>query len=110
MPSFKRVLLFFSIGMFLFAGLLFTSSTSVASPAFANGCNSVAKGSWSNNCQISEGNMSFFPTTFAGVECFQRAKHIVADGILSPLTWEALQNTLICTLINNVTEGCHLPA
>jgi len=60
MSKWKRFLLLGSLGLTLLAGLLFTSATSGFRPAFANGCNSTATGSWSNNCQTSEGNISLF--------------------------------------------------
>jgi hypothetical protein len=65
----KRFLLG-SIGVSLLACLLFTTHTTVPSIAHANGCNTVAEGyhtkfsnswpDWSNNCTVSEGNISNF--------------------------------------------------
>lgn len=133
MSSFKHLLLLFSIGMLLLAGLLFTSTTSGSRTAFASGCNSLAQGSWSNNCQTSMGNISNFVVaiqtvitfsntgcttqgidghfgshTFSGVECFQNAEHIHVDGLVGPITWGKLQSTLICTQTNQIID-CHLP-
>lgn len=69
MSSFKRFLLLGSIGVFVLTGLMFTSNTKV-STAHANGCNTVAEGyntkfsnswpAWSNNCTVSQGNISNF--------------------------------------------------
>ena len=134
MFTWKRFLLLGSLSLTLLTGLLFTASTSGSHAVFASGCNSVAKGSWSNNCQTSEGNISTFvvaiqtvitysgtgcttngidgsfgSNTLAGVECFQHAKGISVDGIVGPITWGKLQNTLICSRLNNFTVGCHLP-
>jgi hypothetical protein len=60
MSTWKRFLLLGSLSLTLLAGLIFTSTTSGFHPAFANGCNSTTTGSWSNNCQTSEGNISLF--------------------------------------------------
>jgi hypothetical protein len=60
MSNRKRFLLLGILSLTLLAGLLFTSATSEFRPAFANGCNSTATGSWSNNCQTSEPNISLF--------------------------------------------------
>jgi hypothetical protein len=71
MSNWKRFLLLGSIGVFLLAGLMFTSHTRVSSTAFANGCHTVATGrggpplytpTWSNNCTVSQGNISNFVT------------------------------------------------
>jgi peptidoglycan hydrolase-like protein with peptidoglycan-binding domain len=131
MSSFKRFLLG-SIGVFLLAGLMFASHTKVSGTAFASGCNSVATHSWSNNCTVSEGNISGFvyvfqltldifagiphspcptsisidgnfgPQTFSAVECFQRAKGLSVDGIVGPQTWGALYNTLFANQGNPI--------
>lgn len=114
----KRFLLLGSIGVFLLAGLMLTFNTRVSSTAFASGCNTVATGSWSNNCTISEGNISnmvytiqqlidetghcvpitvdgdFGPNTFNAVKCFQAFKNLAPDGIVGPLTWGALRGLL----------------
>lgn len=118
MSSFKRFLLLGSIGVVLLAGLMFASNTKGSSTAFASGCNSVATHSWSNNCQISEGNISnmvyaiqqlidetgrcvpitvdgdFGPNTFNTVKCFQSYKKLSVDGIVGPQTWGTLQGLL----------------
>ena len=119
MTSLKRFLFLLSISVFLLAGLILTSSTKVSSTAFASGCNSVATGSWSNNCTVSEGNISNFvyaiqtaiddssgnncfasvdgnfgSSTFTAVKCFQTAKGISPDGIVGPVTWGKLQDVL----------------
>jgi hypothetical protein len=88
--------------------------------ASANSCNTIATGSWSNNCTVSQGNAShmvevvqmivqaqeicapdirnvdgrFGPMTFLGVECFQSFFHLHRDGIVGPQTWGALQHAL----------------
>jgi peptidoglycan hydrolase-like protein with peptidoglycan-binding domain len=117
MSYFKRFLLLGSLGVVLLAGLMFTSYTNVGT-AHASGCNNPATYSWSNNCQISEGNISnyvyaiqntiyethlcgtltvdgnFGPITEAAVECFQKAKGLSQDGIVGPQTWGALYKTL----------------
>jgi hypothetical protein len=88
--------------------------------ASAASCNTVATGSWSNNCTASEGDSShmveviqmivaaqevcapdgvtvdgiFGPKTFDGVECFQNLNDIGVDGIVGPQTWGTLQSAL----------------
>ncbi|HEY7414313.1 MAG TPA: peptidoglycan-binding domain-containing protein [Ktedonobacteraceae bacterium] len=135
MAYFKRFLLLGSLSLTLLAGLMFTTSTWGSHSAFAAGCNATATGSWSNNCQTSEGNISLFtvaiqyvvtysgtgctthgidgdfgPNTFAGVECFQRAKHIGIDGIVGPQTWGTMENVLVCVGdFPNRPLQCHLP-
>lgn len=135
MFTWKRFLLLGSLSLALFAGLLFTASTLESHPALASGCNATATGLWSNNCQTSEGNISLFtaaiqyvvtysgtgctthgidgdfgPNTFAGVECFQRAKRIGIDGIVGPQTWGTMENTLDCVGSSpNRPVDCHLP-
>jgi peptidoglycan hydrolase-like protein with peptidoglycan-binding domain len=59
MFKWKRSLLLRSLSLSLLAGLTFTSATAGFPTAFAN-CNSTATGSWSNNCQTSQGNISLF--------------------------------------------------
>src|SRR5712691_6674589 len=97
---------------------MFAFHTRGSSAVFASGCNSVTTYSWSNNCQISEGNISndvyaiqllinetgrcatiyvdgdFGPATFNAVECFQTYKNIHVDGIVGSQTWGALQGLL----------------
>lgn len=93
--------------------------TQGSSTASASGCNTVATGSWSNNCTVSEGNISNFviaiqtainesgtgcsagtvdgdfgPKTFAAIECFQSKKGLSVDGIVGPQTWGALYKML----------------
>jgi peptidoglycan hydrolase-like protein with peptidoglycan-binding domain len=60
MACFKRFLLISGISVLLLAGLLLTSFTRGSSTAFAIGCNTVATNNWSNNCQVSQGNISNF--------------------------------------------------
>ena len=118
MVYFKRFLLLGSVGMVLLAGLLLTSSLKVSNTAFASGCNTVATGSWSNNCTVSEGNISNFvsaiqntiyethtcgtpavdgdfgPATLSAIKCFQGKHGLSQDGIVGPQTWGALYKTL----------------
>jgi hypothetical protein len=121
MSYFKRILLHGSIGAVLLTGLMLTVTIGASSTAFAraDACNSTAIGTWSNNCQTSEGNISNFvyaiqetidesrtpcganidgdfgPQTFTAVECFQsHTPGLSVDGIVGPQTWGALQNTL----------------
>jgi len=118
MSKWKRFLLLGSLGLTLLAGLMFTFTTSGVRTAFANSC-SPATGNWSNNCQISEGNISdyvyaiqqsindshlcaqiaedgdFGTNTFNAVECFEDAKQIRDDGIVGTQTWETLHSTLV---------------
>lgn len=120
MSNRKRFLLLGSIGVFLLAGLMLTSYTREPSTAFANGCNTVATGNWSNNCTVSQGNISNFvyaiqedingyitgtglcgPTltvdgnfgtkTESAVKCFQYQAVLKQDGIVGPQTWQDLQ-------------------
>ncbi len=115
MSSCKRFLLLGSLGVLLLASLLLTTHSGAA---FAAGCNTVATGSWSNNCQTSEGNISNFvyaiqeaintssagcstgvdgnfgPGTLAVVKCFQSSRGLTNDGIVGPNTWGALQGVL----------------
>ena len=134
MSKWKRFLLLGSLSLTLLVGLMFTSSTLGFRTAFAAGCNSTATGSWSNNCQTSEGNISLFtvaiqtvvtyshtgcttrgidgdfgPNTLTGVKCFQKAKHIPNDGIVGPQTWGKMEDTLICTGDPPRALQCHLP-
>jgi hypothetical protein len=86
--------------------------------AYASSCNTVATGSWSNNCTVQIGNDSdmvlaaqvaatlesppcftnlngnFDESTQDEVMCFQSAKNLQPDGIVGPLTWGAMQNRL----------------
>lgn len=128
MSSLKRFLLLLSIGVFLLAGLIVTSSTKVSSTAFASGCNTVATDSWSNNCTVSEGNISNFvyaiqtainesigngcvteidgnfgSSTLTAVKCFQAAKGFPLnerDGVVGPMTWGALRGVLTFDHLN----------
>ena len=83
--------------------------------AYASGCNTVATGSWSNNCTVSEGSDShmvqavqiyidsleacgqvapdgdFGRDTKQAVECYQGTVGLSQDGIVGPLTWGSLQ-------------------
>lgn len=118
MSYFKRFLLLGSIGVVLLAGLVWTSNTQGSSTAHASGCNTVATGSWSNNCTVSEGNISNFvyaiqvmiddinncgnlnadgnfgSLTFAAVECYQKSANLSVDGIVGPQTWGSLYSRL----------------
>jgi peptidoglycan hydrolase-like protein with peptidoglycan-binding domain len=118
MSFFKRFLLLGSIGVVLLAGLMLTSSIKASSTTFASGCNTVAINSWSNNCTVSDGNISNFvaaiqntiyethacgtllvdgdfgPATLAAVKCFQGKHSLAQDGTVGPLTWGALYATL----------------
>ncbi|HZR44385.1 MAG TPA: peptidoglycan-binding domain-containing protein [Ktedonobacteraceae bacterium] len=134
MSKSKRFLLLGSLGLALLAGLMFTSATSGSRAAFAAGCNSTATGSWSNNCQTSQGNISLFTVaiqtvvtfsgtgctthgidgnfgsnTFNGVKCFQGKHHLAQDGIVGPKTWTALEGTLRCTGNPPRALQCNLP-
>jgi putative peptidoglycan binding protein len=135
MSKWKRFLLLGSLSMLVLAGLLLTSSTWGSNPAFASGCNSTATGSWSNNCQTTEGNISLFtvaiqivvtdsgtgcttkgidgdfgPNTLAGVKCFQSKKHIGVDGMVGPQTWGTMEDVLECVGdVANRPIQCHLP-
>lgn len=134
MSNRKRFLLLGSLSLTLLAGLMFTSATSGSRPAFAIGCNSTAKGDWSNNCQTSQGNISNFvvaiqtvvtysntrcstkgidgdfgANTVAGVKCFQRAKGLSQDGIVGPKTWGKMESILRCTGTRPHALECHLP-
>jgi len=120
MSYFKRFLLHGSISIILLAGLLSIFALGASGTAFArpDACNSTAIGTWSNNCQTSEGNISNFvyaiqetidesrtpcganidgdfgPQTLTAVKCFQSHSGLSADGIVGPLTWGKLQGTL----------------
>jgi hypothetical protein len=131
MSKWKCFLLLGSLSLTLLAGLLFTSSTSGSRTAFASGCNSTATGSWSNNCTVSQGNISNFVVaiqlvatdsgctthgidgdfghnTFLGVECFQRKEHIGVDGIVGPQTWGKMESILRCTGNPPRALQCHV--
>jgi len=117
----KRILYLGSITLLLLSGLMFVANTKLVPTAHAASCNSVATGSWSNNCTVSEGNISNFvyaiqltidesktpcgantdgnfgPQTFTAVKCFQKAEGFPPDeqdGIVGPMTWGALFGTL----------------
>lgn len=128
MSYFKRFLLLGSLGVVLLAGLMVTSNTKGSSTAHASGCNNPAVGSsgspnyyptWSNNCQISEGNISdyvyafqtilnddsylcgsltvdgdFGPNTFNAIKCLQKHFGLTQDGIVGPQTWGVLSQAL----------------
>lgn len=123
MSSLKRFLLLLSIGVFLLAGLMFASHTKVSSTAFAASC--VATDTWSNNCTVSEGNISnlvyaiqtaigdssgnncftlidgnFGSDTLAAVKCFQRAKGLSVDGVVGSATWGKLRDVLTFDHLN----------
>jgi Putative peptidoglycan binding domain len=93
-----------------------------AAPASASGCNTVATYAWSNNCNVSHGDVSwmvagvqeivfvvtggpncgpsgdpvtvFGDATKAAVKCFQNQVGIGVDGIVGPVTWTHLRNDL----------------
>ncbi|BCL78999.1 peptidoglycan-binding protein [Ktedonobacteria bacterium brp13] len=126
MFKFKRFLLLGNLAVVLLACLVFTFTIGAPSTVFASAqsCNSVATGSWSYNCTVSQGNISNFAVaiqqsvnksstsynghtcstgtldgnfgtnTYNGVVCFQHAKSISADGIVGPQTWGAMYNML----------------
>ncbi len=101
------------------AAVLVPVSPALASQSAAH-CNTTARGSWSNNCEVREGDAShmveviqmivqaqevcvpdgvnvdgiFGPKTLKGVECFQRFNHLHVDGIVGPQTWHDLQSAL----------------
>ena len=86
--------------------------------ALARTCNTVATGDWSFNCTLQQGadsdmvvaiqlaatlesppcfpnvNGTFDENTTDEVVCFQNAMGLSPDGIVGPLTWEALQDEL----------------
>jgi hypothetical protein len=132
MSKWKHSLLLGSLSLTLLGGLVF-ASTSGALPAFAAGCNSTATGSWSNNCQTSEGNISNFVVaiqlvvtysgvgcttkgidgdfgnnTYLGVRCFQSAEKIGVDGIVGPQTWGKMESVLKCSGTPPHALECHL--
>jgi hypothetical protein len=102
-------------------GAVFT----VAGPASAASCNNPAKGNWSNNCTVGDGNASnlvwgvqdfvntwefntshtscgvltedgiFGSATRAAVECYQSHNGLNADGIVGPLTWAKMYGHLL---------------
>jgi len=101
--------------------LLMPVAASITAPgaAHANTCNTVATGSWSNNCTVQEGADSNFvvaiqvtatlesppcntnidgdfgDNTEAEVVCFQRASSLsTTNGTVNSETWGALQNEL----------------
>jgi peptidoglycan hydrolase-like protein with peptidoglycan-binding domain len=104
----------------LAAFLLLPVGAAVAVPgtASAAGCNTVAAGSWANNCTVSEGSVSnlvlgvqqvidgwgscgeialdgdFGSMTQAAVMCWQSAHGVANDGIVGPITWHAMQASL----------------
>lgn len=134
MSTWKRFLLLGSLSLTLLAGLMFTFSISGSPSAFAAGCNATATGSWSNNCQTSEGNISLFTVaiqtvinfsgtgcstgtidgnfgtnTLNGVKCFQGKEHISQDGIVGPITWGKLEGILRCSGDPPRALECSLP-
>lgn len=129
MFKFKHFLLLGILGVVLLAGLMVTSNIQGSTAAHASGCNDPARGSlgsgtllspsWSNNCQISEGNISdyvyafqtilnddsslcgslsvdgnFGSHTLAAVECLQRHFNLNPDGIVGTNTWNVLAQAL----------------
>jgi peptidoglycan hydrolase-like protein with peptidoglycan-binding domain len=129
MSYFKRFLLLGSLAVVLLASLVFTFTIGASGTAFASAqsCNSVATGNWSNNCTVSEGNISNFvvaiqtainesntgcgrlsvdgdfgPATLAAVKCYQGKKKLSVDGIVGPQTWGKMYAMLT---YDNYTSG-----
>jgi len=118
----KRILYLGSISLLVLSSLMFIAHTKLAPTAHAASCNTVATGDWSNNCQVSEGNISNFvygiqqainvsgdgcsaltvdgdfgPATKTGVKCFQAVANFPTneqDGIVGQMTWGAMYTTV----------------